>query len=270
MNASRNWIRLSLLTLALMLVMGQSKCPDYSKPDDTGPLPAGTVPATKKYQEDAAQNPPDPLTCDVPVYQTITVSETNVTCEPTYNYATLFTQAKAIADGIAEATQCQAADCKPAHSWIERASTECQGTTAGVMLEIGLLCPRNKPKPPGLQITAATPALNGPPTQFPNPPPAPKPSIGDVKGQLATTPVTCKPVEAVQYRYREPAAGCNAQPYPFQPFADRAARRAAAVCKAVNCAAGCTAAAPPVILRTAWTCRNNNQVQVTVDVQCCK
>jgi hypothetical protein len=269
MQSLHKWLRFSLLVAALGLTMGQSKCPDYGNPGNSGPLPPNTPPTAHKYQEKTPANPPDPLTCDRPVYQTITVSETNVTCEPTFNYATLFTQAKALADGIAAATQCPA-NCRPVHSWIERLTTECLGNTAGVVLEIGLLCPRaGTAKPPGVPMTAANPALNGPPMQLPNPQPPAKPSIGDVTGKVAATAVTCTPVELVEYRYREPAA-CGGAGFNYKPFVTRAERRAPAVCGAVTCAAGCAPCVPPVITRSQWGCRNGNEVDITVHVQCCK
>jgi hypothetical protein len=269
MRSSGRWLRLALLVPLLVLLMGQEKCPPPNRnaPDDTGPLPPGVAAATKKYEEKAPQNPPR-LACDVPVYQTVNVSQQGVNCDAAaVNYAQLFTEAEGLARGIAAVTECPA-NCRPAQWWISRLVTDCQGGTAGVILEIGLLCPLNMARPAGVQIAANDPRLNGPPLALPNPQPPAQPSIGDVKGQVAGGPVTCNPVEVVEYRYREPAA-CGPN-FPYGPYIDRAQARAALVCSAVQCAAGCQPCVPPINLRTQWGCRNGREVDVKVQVQCCK
>ncbi|HEU5162653.1 MAG TPA: hypothetical protein VFV54_05890, partial [Thermoanaerobaculia bacterium] len=130
-------------------------------------------------------------------------------------------------------------------------------------------------RPPGVQIAANDPRLNGqpitlPPPQPPNPAPPRQPSIGDVEGQVATTAVACgPPPEPIEYRYRE-ATPCGGAGFNFQPYVTRAERRAGAGCRAIACAAGCTPCTPPVNLRSRWRCRNPNEVEVTVHVQCCK
>ena len=270
MRWTRPALRCALLALVFFTLVGQDQCPpDYSKPDASGPLPPGTGPIVQRFQEKVPANPPDPLTCDRAVYQTITLSQPNVNCEAGHNYVPLFDAAKGLADGIAAASVCPGG-CAPLHTWIERLTTECLGTTAGIVLEIGLLCPRpDTARPAGVQITRADPRLTGPPMVLPNPQPPAKPSIGDVTGTLPGAPVACRPVEPVEFRYREEAA-CGNPGFDYKPYVDRAERRAPAVCNAVGCAAGCAKTSPPTILRSRWNCRNGKEVDIRVDVQCCQ
>ncbi len=271
MRTARNWVRLSLLVLALALVMGQDRCPppDYDAPGESGHLPEG-APLRNRYQEKAPANPPQRLVCDQAVYQTVNVSQQNANCQGGFNYAPLFTQAKGLADGIAAVTQCPRG-CRPVHSWIERLETTCQAGTAGVILEIGLLCPDKAAKPNGVQIAPNDPRLNGQPFKLPDPPPNARQSIGDVTGPAAVAPLTCNPVEWVEYRYRErtPAA-CNAGAFNFRPYVQTAVRRAPMVCRANTCAAGCAPCVPPVIGPIQWGCNGQNEVDVRVKVQCCR
>ncbi len=52
MRSPKKWVRFSILIALLGLVMGQSKCPEYSKPDDTGALPAGTPPTALFFADE--------------------------------------------------------------------------------------------------------------------------------------------------------------------------------------------------------------------------
>ncbi|MGH9457713.1 MAG: hypothetical protein ACRD2J_08755 [Thermoanaerobaculia bacterium] len=261
---SNRLFRVTLLVAVFTLLAGQDQCREWQ---ETGALPGGAPAVTKRFEEKAPPNPPNPLACDTRVFHTVNISQQNVNCQGGFNYAPLFTSAKGLADGLAAATACPE-NCAPIHTWIERLTTACQGTTAGVILEVGFLCPRpNTPKPAGIAINANDPRLNGQPIELPSPQPPAQPSIGDVTGSIVA-PVGCQPPEYVEFRYRE-RVPCGGAGFNFQPWIDRAESRAPAVCRAVSCAAGCNILTPPAVIRSRFRCRNPNEVEIRTDVQCC-
>lgn len=260
----RALFRFPVLLLALAAVACQTA--NYNGPGNIGKLPAGTVTGNHRLREDVPSNPPRTVTCDTARYQTVTMNQLNVDCDP-FNYKPLFDKAVEQVKGLAAATECPVG-CTPAHSWIESMQSVCQGTTAAVILEAGLICPRPATTRP-VGVTATAGELIGAPRQIPSPLPAPRPSVGAMRGEIAGGFVSCNPVETVMYDYREAVTDCSATSYDFQAHVEYAQRRAPSVCGPAVCAAGCKDIPTPALIKTAWRCRGTREVVVEIDVQCC-
>jgi hypothetical protein len=153
MLRSPAWILLSFLPF---LAACQDTPPDQGggkKPGGQGGGGGGAAPPVlvRRYDESAPQNAQKIFNCDVKQYQTFSVSQNRVNCANGFNYGPLYDQAWALAKGVAAKVACPD-NCSPAHPWIERLATDCLGgNVAGVVLEVGFMCPRpGTPKPVGV------------------------------------------------------------------------------------------------------------------------